>query len=60
MKRERAPNGVSSNAPIALRMLPKELERVRALAARENRPVANMCRVLVLHAMTQVEQANSA
>ena len=57
MKRERAPSGVASKTPIALRMLPDELERVRAMATRENRPMANMCRVLVLRAMTQAEQA---
>lgn len=60
MNKARAPNGVLTNKPIALRMLPEEIAKVSAMAARENRPMANMCRVLVLKAIAQLEQHKTA
>jgi hypothetical protein len=46
--RKRVPNGVNSARPIALRLTPAELERVKAVAARERRSMASVCRLAVL------------
>lgn len=48
MPRKRAPHGVVTERPIALRLLPDELKQVQELAAAEKRPVANMCRLIVM------------
>lgn len=48
MARPRSPNGVVSERPIALRLMPDELKQVQELAAAEKRPVANMCRLIVM------------
>lgn len=53
MARTRAPNGVVNNKPIALRLLPDELEQIKNLAATEKRPMANMCRILVTQGLAQ-------
>lgn len=46
--RKRVPNGVNSSRPIALRLTPAELERVKAWAEREHRSMASVCRLAVL------------
>lgn len=48
MPRKRAPHGVVTERPIALRLMPDELKQVQELAAAEKRPVANMCRLIVM------------
>lgn len=46
--RKRVPNGAISARPIALRLLPDELERVKEKADREQRSMASVCRLAVL------------
>lgn len=46
--RKRVPNGVNSSRPIALRLTPAELERVKERAEREQRSMASICRMAVL------------
>jgi hypothetical protein len=46
--RKRVPNGVNSSRPIALRLTPAELERVKERAEREHRFMASVCRLAVL------------
>ena len=46
--RKRVPNGVNSSRPIALRLTPAELERVKERAEREHRSMASVCRLAVL------------
>lgn len=46
--RKRVPNGVNSSRPIALRLTPAELERVKERAEREQRSMASVCRRAVL------------
>lgn len=45
---QRVPNGVDRARPIALRLMPAELERVKEKAAREQRSMASVCRLAVL------------
>lgn len=45
---KRVPNGVNSSRPIALRLTPAELERVKERAEREQRSMASVCRLAVL------------
>jgi len=47
-RRKRVPNGAISERPIALRLLPDELERVKEKADREQRSMASVCRLAVL------------
>jgi hypothetical protein len=47
-QRRRVPNGVNSSRPIALRLTPAELERVKERAERERRSMASVCRLAVL------------
>lgn len=56
MPRKRAPQGVVTAQPIALRLLPSELDEVKQLAAREQRPLANLCRLIVVRAMEQYQK----
>lgn len=51
MPRKRAPAGVVTGKPIALRLLPDELDAIKHLAQAEQRPLANMCRLLVLRGL---------
>lgn len=60
MPRHRAPHGVVTAKPIALRLMPDELQQLKTLAQTEKRPLANMTRLLVLRAMEQAEQAKAA
>lgn len=46
--RKRVPNGVNSSRPIALRLTPAELQRVKERAEREHRSMASVCRLAVL------------
>lgn len=52
----RAPNGVVSNKPIALRLEPSELDRVKKLAAREQRSLASVARLLTLRSLADCER----
>ncbi|MBU7573981.1 MAG: hypothetical protein KAF64_11550 [Hydrogenophaga sp.] len=47
-RRKRVPNGAISERPIALRLLPDELERAKEKADREQRSMASVCRLAVL------------
>jgi len=51
MPRNRAPHGVVSSKPIGLRLLPQELNDFKALAEKEDRPLANMARLIVVRAL---------
>lgn len=52
----RAPNGVVSTKPIALRLEPSELERMKKLAAREQRSLASVARLLALRSLADCER----
>lgn len=56
MSRQRAPAGVVTDKPIALRLLPDERKDVEALAAQQKRPLANMSRILVLMGIEQLRK----
>ena len=49
--RKRAPHGVETATPIALRLMPQELIDFKALAEKEERPLANMARLIVVRAL---------
>ena len=51
--KRRAPNGVVTARPIYIRLLPAELERMKARAATEGRSLGNMGRLLILSALSQ-------
>jgi hypothetical protein len=51
MNRKRAPHGVVTTKPIGLRLLPQELNDFKALAEKEDRPLANMARLIVVRAL---------
>lgn len=55
--RQRVPNGDNSSRPIALRLTPAELERVKEVAERERRSMASVCRLAVLRALGLNEKA---
>lgn len=54
--RKRVPNGVNSSRPIALRLTPAELERVKERAEREQRSMASVCRLAVLRELGMNDQ----
>jgi len=56
IRRYRAPNGVVSSKPIALRLTADERERVDCYAAREHRSMASFARLLFLASLTSYEQ----
>lgn len=60
MPRHRAPHGVVTSKPIALRFLPEELKQVKELAEADRRPLANMCRLLVLRGIDDFKRKQAA
>lgn len=60
MARPRSPNGVVSERPIALRLMPQELAQVKELAAKEDRSMASVCRRLVLASLSTQTKAARA
>lgn len=59
MTRKRAPTGTVSARPIALRLLPDELARVKKVADREQRSMASVCRLAVLRGLEFYEKSAS-
>lgn len=57
--RKRVPNGVNSSRPIALRLTPAELERVKERAEREQRSMASVCRLAVLRELGMNDQGTA-
>ena len=51
MQSKRAPHGDETAKPIAIRLLPQELSAFKALAEKEERPLANMARLIVVRAL---------
>jgi hypothetical protein len=49
----RAPNGVVTARPLYIRLLPAELEKIKARAATEGRSLGNMGRLLILSALCE-------
>lgn len=45
---KRAPNGVMTDKPVALRLLPTDLQSVKEIAATEQRSLSSVSRLLVL------------
>lgn len=60
MPRLRAPDGIVTDKPIALRFLPDELKQVKELAEADKRPLANMCRLLVLRGLEDFKRKQAA
>ncbi|MBS0501132.1 MAG: hypothetical protein JSR74_12515 [Proteobacteria bacterium] len=56
MPRKRAPHGVKTAQPIAMRLLPQELEAFKAMAEKEDRPLANMARLIVVRALNHYQR----
>lgn len=54
----RAPNGVLSDNPVYLRLLPNELSAFTQRARTENRSLSSMARLLILQAL-EVDTVNS-
>lgn len=54
--RRRVPNGVIRARPIALRLHPDELERVKEKADREQRSMASVCRLAVLRELGMLKR----
>lgn len=55
----RAPNGVVTNKPIPIRLLPAERARVEMLAVREQRSLASVCRLALLRGLADCERTES-
>ena len=56
MERKRAPHGVVTNKPIGLRLLPQDLTDIKALCAKEERPLANMARLIVVRSLEHYQR----
>ena len=54
--RKRAPHGVEAATPIALRLMPQELIDFKALAEKEERPLANMARLIVVRSLEHYQR----
>lgn len=59
MPRKRAPHGVTTPRPIAMRLLPQELSEFKALAEKEERPLANMARLIVVRALEHYQRTGT-
>ena len=52
----RGPSKIFKDRPIALRLLPDEIERIKEIAHREQRSMANVCRLIVLRGLADYKQ----
>lgn len=55
--RSRAPRGVMSNKPVAMRLLPAEIAELEALALEQNRSMSSMARIIFLNDITLFRQS---
>ena len=55
--RSRAPRGVMSNKPVAMRLLPTEIAELEALALDQNRSMSSMARIIFLNGITLFRQS---
>ncbi|EER0851836.1 TPA: hypothetical protein ACQ8V2_003753 [Escherichia coli] len=55
--RSRAPRGVMSNKPVAMRLLPAEIAELEALALDQNRSMSSMARIIFLNGITLFRQS---
>ena len=55
----RAPNGVVSNKPIPIRLMPAERAAVERLAVLEQRSLASVCRLALLRGLADCERTQS-
>ncbi len=55
--RSRAPRGVMSNKPVAMRLLPAEIAELEALAMDQNRSMSSMARIIFLNGITFFRQS---
>jgi len=54
----RSPNGVVSAKPIPMRLLPEERAEVQEWAAKEDRSLASVCRLMFLRGKAECERTN--
>ncbi|MGR3754960.1 hypothetical protein [Edwardsiella anguillarum] len=54
--RSRAPRGVMSNKPIAMRLLPAEIKELEEIALEQNRSFSSMARLIYLQGITTFRQ----
>lgn len=59
MNRKYAPHGVVTSKPIGLRLLPQELIDFKAMAEKEERPLANMARLIVVRALDHYKRTGT-
>ncbi|SOD25233.1 hypothetical protein SAMN05518800_1806 [Variovorax sp. YR752] len=55
----RAPNGVVTNKPIPIRLLPAERAKFEKLAEREQRSLASVCRLVLLRGLADCERTKT-
>jgi hypothetical protein len=53
----RSPDGVVTNKPIYLRLLPEEHAKIEKLAKREQRSLSSVCRLALLRGLADCERS---
>ena len=53
----RVPTGTVSAKPIALRLMPNELQQIKEISRREQRSMAAVCRLAMLRGLADYQQA---
>lgn len=56
-QRSRAPRGVMSDKPVAMRLLPAEIAELEALSLEQNRSLYSMARIIYLNGITLFRQS---
>lgn len=56
-RKKREPSGIVTTRPIAMRLMPDELEQVKKIALREQRSMASVCRLAMLRGLADYQQA---
>lgn len=54
---QRVPTGTVSAKPIALRLMPEELQQIKEISRREQRSMASVCRLAMLRGLADYKQA---
>ena len=56
-RKTREPSGIVNATPIAMRLMPDELQQVKEIAKREQRSMSSVCRLAMLRGLADYKQA---
>lgn len=56
LRKKREPSGIVTATPIAMRLMPDELQQVKEIARREQRSMSSVCRLAMLRGLADYQK----